>query len=149
MNSPDSRKSRKSKSKSSEKQAQRGALPREPEPSPLLPSGHHETAACADTQESAESWLFLALDLAEQKDHLYFMMDAQMNLACVAMMKGNGDKAVELLSQHLQDWIENCGPQVCKCCHPLPSGSPAVGWLTEERGCMMQVLQRGAPEVGV
>ena len=51
--------------------------------SPLLPSGHHETAACADTQESAESWLFLALDLAEQKDHLYFMMDAQMNLACV------------------------------------------------------------------
>ena len=61
----------------------RAALPREPEPSPLLPSGHHETAACADTQESAESWLFLALDLAEQKDHLYFMMDAQMNLACV------------------------------------------------------------------
>ena len=51
--------------------------------SPLLPSGHHETAACADTQESAESWLFLALDLAEQQDHLYFMMDAQMNLACV------------------------------------------------------------------
>ena len=65
------------------------------------------------------------------------------------MMKGNGDKAVELLSQHLQDWIENCGPQVCKCCHPLPSGSPAVGWLTEERGCMMQVLERSAPEVGM
>ena len=120
----------------------------------------------------------LALDLAEQQDHLNFIMDAQMNLVSVAMMKGTGDEAVALLSQHLPNWIENCGPHWCagecfqvrgedapmlscdrcsvvRCvnaatlCRAAASCMPAVGWLTGERGCMMQVLERSAPEVGM
>ena len=33
-------------------------------------------------------------------------MGAQMHLAYVAMMKGDEDEAVELLSQHLQGWVD-------------------------------------------
>ena len=33
-------------------------------------------------------------------------MDLQMHLACVVMLKGDEDEAVELLSQHLQGWVD-------------------------------------------
>ena len=43
-------------------------------------------------------------------------MEAQMHLAYVAMMKGDEDEAVELLSQHLQGWVDDFGSQRCAGC---------------------------------
>ena len=43
-------------------------------------------------------------------------MDAQMHLACVVMMKGDEDGAVELLSQHLQGWLDDVGSHRCAGC---------------------------------
>ena len=43
-------------------------------------------------------------------------MDAEIHLAHVAMMKGDEDEAVELLSQHLQGWLDNFGPRYCAGC---------------------------------
>ena len=42
-----------------------------------------------------------------------------MHLACVAMFKGNEDEAVELLSQHLQRWLDSIGPHRCAGCGQL------------------------------
>ena len=56
-------------------------------------------AASADTLQEAETWLRTALDLAVKLRALAFRLQAQMHLAYVAMMKGDEDKAVELLSQ--------------------------------------------------
>ena len=105
-------------------------------------------------------------------------MSAQMHLAYVAMLKGDEDEAVELLSQHLQGWVDDVGRHTCagcgqvrgedapmlRCdgCHvarcvnaatPVLRGAEtamlAVRWLTGRRGWMMQVLQCGAPADGV
>ena len=43
-------------------------------------------------------------------------MGAEMHLAYVAMMKGDEDEAVELLSQHLQGWVDDFGSQRCAGC---------------------------------
>ena len=101
-----------------------------------------------------------------------------MHLAYVAMLKGDEDEAVELLSQHLQGWMDDVGRHRCagcwqvrgedapmlRCdgCHvarcvnaatPVLCGAEtamlAVRWLTGRRGWMMQVLQCGAPADGV
>ena len=101
-----------------------------------------------------------------------------MHLACVAMMKGDEDEAVELMSQHLQGWVDYVGPHRCagcfqvrgedapmlscngcrvvRCVYTLPrpccaaaTGMLAVGWLTGRRGWMMQVLQCASPADGV
>ena len=45
-----------------------------------------------------------------------FRIEAQVHLACVAMFKGNEDEAVELLSQHLQGWLDDVGPRRCAGC---------------------------------
>ena len=43
-------------------------------------------------------------------------METQMHLACVAMMKGDEDEALKLLSQHLQGWVDHVGPHRCAGC---------------------------------
>ena len=102
-------------------------------------------------------------------------MDAQMHLACVVMMKGDEDGAVELLSQHLQGWLDDVGSHRCAGCFQVrgedapmlsckecrvvrcvyaatsllcstSTGMLAVRWLTGRRGWMMQVLQCASPE---
>ena len=136
------------------------------------------SAASADTLQEAETWLRTALDLAKKHGWFNIRMDAQMHLACVAMMKGDEHEAVELLAQHLQGWVVDFGPRCCagcfqvrgedapmlRCdgCHvarcvnaatPVLCGAEtamlAVRWLTGRRGGMMQVLQCGAPADGV
>ena len=70
----------------------------------------------ADTLQEAETWLLTALDLAEKLEAGLVRMDAQMHLAYVAMMKGDEDEAVELLTQHLQGWVDDFGSQRCAGC---------------------------------
>ena len=72
--------------------------------------------AGSDTLQEAETWLRTALDLAVKQGTVNFRMDGQMHLACVAMFKGNEDEAVELLSQHLQGWVDDVGPKRCAGC---------------------------------
>ena len=74
------------------------------------------SAASADTLQEAETWLRTALDLALKIRSLNSRMDAEMHLAYVAMMKGDEDEAVELLSQHLQGWVDNFGSHRCAGC---------------------------------
>ena len=74
------------------------------------------SAASADTLQEAETWLRTALDLAVKPMSFDFRMDAQVHLAYVAMMKGDEDEAVELLSQHLQGWLDDVGPRRCAGC---------------------------------
>jgi hypothetical protein len=74
------------------------------------------SAASADTLQEAETWLRTALDLAVRPELLQISMDAQMHLAYVAMMKGDEDEAVELLSQHLQGWLDDFGRHRCAGC---------------------------------
>jgi len=74
------------------------------------------SAASADTLQEAETWLRTALDLAVSQRDLNLRMDAQVHLACVAMMKGDEDEAVELLSQHLQGWVDDVGRRKCAGC---------------------------------
>ena len=136
------------------------------------------SAAAADTLQDAETWLQTALDMAVNLRSLNFRMDLQMHLAYVAMLKGDEDEAVELLSQHLQGWVDDVGRRRCagcwqvrgedapmlRCdgCHvarcvnaatPVLCGAEtamlAVRWLTGRRGLRMQVLQYGAPADGV
>jgi tetratricopeptide (TPR) repeat protein len=136
------------------------------------------SAAAADTLQDAETWLRTALDLAVKIGTSNVRMSAQMHLAYVAMLQGDEDEAVELLSQHLRGWVDDVGPRRCagcwqvrgqdapmlRCdgCHvarcenaatPVPCGAEtamlAVRWLTGRREWMMQVLQCGAPADGV
>ena len=74
------------------------------------------SAASADTLQEAETWLRTALDMAVKSGFVNFRMDAEMHLACVAMMKGDEDEAVELLSQHLQMWVDYVGRHRCAGC---------------------------------
>ena len=74
------------------------------------------SAVSADTLQEAETWLRTALDLAVTQGWFNYRMDAEMHLAHVAMMKGDEDEAVELLSQHLQGWLDNFGPRYCAGC---------------------------------
>ena len=64
-----------------------------------------------DTLHDAEKWLRTAMDLAvEFHEGCYnWRMDVQMHLACVAMMKGDENEAVELLLQYLQGWLDDLG----------------------------------------
>ena len=116
--------------------------------------------------------------MAVQNGWFDFRMDLQMRLAYVAMLKGDEDEAVELLSRHLQGWLDDFGRHRCagclqvrgedvpmlRCdgCHvvrcvnaatPVLCGAEtamlAVRWLTGRCGGMMQVLQCAAPEDGV
>ena len=73
------------------------------------------SAASADTLQKAETWLGTALDLAVKTRSLTFQLDALMHLAYVAMMKGDEDEAVELLSLYLQGWVDK-GPTICAGC---------------------------------
>ena len=69
-------------------------------------------------------------------------MSAQINLACVVFLKGEEDKAVMLLSQHLQDWVDAASHS--------PTAMLVARWLTTgRRGWVMLVLQCGAPADGV
>ena len=74
------------------------------------------SAAAADTLQDAETWLRMALDMAVKLRFLNFRMDLQMHLAYVAMLKGDEDKAVELLSQHLTGWVDGIGSHSCAGC---------------------------------
>ena len=74
------------------------------------------SAASADTLQEAETWLQTALDMAWKIRALTFRMDAEMHLAYVAMMKGDEDKAMELLSQHLTGWVDGIGSHKCAGC---------------------------------
>jgi tetratricopeptide (TPR) repeat protein len=74
------------------------------------------SAASAVTVQEAGTWLRTALDLALKHGCFNFRMDAQMQLACVAMMNGDEDEAVELLSQHLQGWVDDFGSHRCAGC---------------------------------
>ena len=74
------------------------------------------SAAAADTLQDAETWLQTALDFAVKLRLFNFRMDAQMHLAYVAMLKGDEDEAVELLSQHLQGWVDDVGRHRCAGC---------------------------------
>ena len=74
------------------------------------------SAASADTLQEAETWLRTALDLAMEDGTVNIRMEAQMHLACVAMFQGNENEAVELLSQHLQGWVDDVGPKRCAGC---------------------------------
>ena len=123
-------------------------------------------------------WLRTALDLAVRPGWFPYRMDAEMHLAYVAMMKGDEDEAVELLSQHLQGWLDDFGSHRCagclqvrgedapmlscdgcrvvRCvyaatsvCCAAATGMLGVGWLTGRRGWMMQVLQCASPADGV
>ena len=116
--------------------------------------------------------------MAVKSGFVNFMMDAQMHLACVVMMKGDEDEALELLSQHLQGWVDDVGRRYCAGCGQMRgedapmlscdgcrvvrcvyaatfvccaagTGMLAVGWLTGRRGWMMQVLQCASPADGV
>ena len=136
------------------------------------------SAVGSDTLQEAETWLRTALDLAVKLGAVNSRMEAQMHLACVALFKGNEDEAVELLSQHLQGWLDDIGPDRCtgcgqvrgedapmlscdgcrmaRCVCRLPrsyraalSAMLAERWLIGRRGCVMQVLQCGVPEEGV
>ena len=89
-------------------------------------------------------------------------------------MKGDEDEAVELLSQHLQGWLDYVGPYICAGCFQvrgedapmlscdgcrvvrcvyaatpllcsISTGMLAMWWLTGRRGWMMQVLQCASP----
>ena len=126
----------------------------------------------ADTLQQAETWLQTTLDMAVKLGWINFRMDAQMHLAYVAMLKGDEDEAVELLSQHLQGWVDDVGRHRCAGCwqvrgqdapmlrcdgchvarcvnaatpvlHGAETAMLAVRWLTGRRGLMMQVLQCG------
>ena len=83
---------------------------------PHTTSSGDVSVAAADTLQDAETWLRTALDLAVTKGWFNYRMDAQMHLACVVMMKGDEDEAVELLSQHLQGWVDDVGPHRCAGC---------------------------------
>jgi hypothetical protein len=74
------------------------------------------SAASADTLQEAETWLRTALDMAVRQGLWKHRMDAQIHLAYVAMMKGDEDEAVELLSQHLQGWLDDFGSHRCAGC---------------------------------
>ena len=99
-------------------------------------AGHHQaapdatscggvSAASADTLQEAETWLRTALDLAVRLRLERLRMDAQMHLAYVVMMKGDEDEAVELLSQHLQMWVDDVGPHRCAGCFQVRGGGCA------------------------
>ena len=136
------------------------------------------SAAAADTLQDAETWLWAALALAVKLEWFNFIIGAQMHLAYVAMLKGDEDKAVELLSQHLQGWLDDFGGHTCAGCgqvrgedapmlrcdgchvarcvnaatpvlHGAETAMLALRWLTGRRAWMMQVLQCGAPADGV
>ena len=78
------------------------------------------SAESADTLQEAETWLRTALDLVVTQERFSFKnMDAQMHLACVAMMKGDEDEAVELLSRHLHGWVD-VAPCMCAGCGQMP-----------------------------
>ena len=124
--------------------------------------------AGSETLQEAETWLRTARDLAVKHGFVNVRMDAQMHLACLTLFKGNEEEAVELLSQHLQGWLDGgpkrctgCGQtrgedvpmlscdqcRVARCVYMLPrsdraapSAMLAVRWLTERRGRVMQVL---------
>ena len=72
-------------------------------------------AACTETLQDAEMWLSKALDLAHHFALYHFARDAQMHLACLTFLKGDKDKAVQLLSQHLLGWMA-LGRMVCAGC---------------------------------
>ena len=74
------------------------------------------SAASADTLQEAETWLRTALDLAVKHGFVNIRMQAQMHLACLTLFKGDEDEAVELLSQHLQEWLGSIGPHRCAGC---------------------------------
>ena len=77
------------------------------------------SAASADTLQEAETWLRTALDLAVRPGWFPYRMDAEMHLAYVVMMKGDEDEAVELLTQHLQEWLDYVGPHRCAGCFQM------------------------------
>ena len=79
---------------------------------------------CPDTLHDAEKSLRTALDLAVQRGCYNWRMDTQMHLACVAMVKGDEDEAVELLLQYLQGWVDDVGTQTCAGCLQVRSS----GW---------------------
>ena len=74
------------------------------------------SAASADTLQEAETWLRTALDLAVPRGSFNFRRAAQIHLACLLMFKGDEDEAIELLSQHLQGWVDDFGPHRCAGC---------------------------------
>ena len=85
------------------------------------------SATGADTLQDAGTWLRTAHDLAVKLRLFNFRMDAQMHLAYVAMLKGDEDEAVELLSQHcMGGWTTSvlagaqgacrCGGRTHRCC---------------------------------
>ena len=142
------------------------------------PGGGGTAATCTDILQQAKTWLRAALDLAVEQRTTNLRVNAQLHLACVALLQGDEAEAVEQLSQHLQGLVDDIGPRRClgcgqvrgedapmlscdgcrmaRCVCRLPRSYPAAPsamlaerWLIGRRGCVMQVLQCGVPEEGV
>ena len=67
------------------------------------------SSACANIMHDAEKWLRRALEAPVNGEQLsdVRLMEARMHLACVAFVKGDKEEAVELLSQHLQEYMRD------------------------------------------
>ena len=75
----------------------------------------------ADTLADAEVWLRKALDLAWKNYICNFIADAQIHLACLVCFKGDEDEAVELLTKHMEGFMQ-MGPRMCAGCMQLRGG---------------------------
>ena len=73
------------------------------------------SAAVADRLKNAETWLLMGLELAGEVRIINQKMDAVIHLACVAMLKGDEDEAINHLAQFLHWWLE-LAPKTCSAC---------------------------------
>ena len=80
------------------------------------PGGGGTAATCTDILQQAKTWLRAALDLAVEQRTTNLRVNAQLHLACVALLQGDEAEAVELLSQHLQGLVDDIGPRRCLGC---------------------------------
>ena len=73
------------------------------------------SAAVAGRLKRAETWLLRGLELAGEVRIINLKMDAVIHLACVAMLKGDEDEAINHLAQFLHWWLE-LAPKTCSAC---------------------------------
>ena len=72
----------------------------------------------ADTMQEAETWLRTALDLATEHNFLSSRQTAQMDLAFLTFVQGKEGVAVDLVTQHLQGFVD-MGRNRCASCFQL------------------------------
>ncbi|MGB1591583.1 MAG: tetratricopeptide repeat protein, partial [Promethearchaeia archaeon] len=84
------------------------------------------SAAVAGRLKSAETWLLTGLELAGKVRIINLKMDAVIHLACVAMLKGDEDEAINHLAQFLHWWLE-LAPKTCSACgHERRESTPLM-----------------------